>query len=63
MNIFKKTFKFLSEVKIELGKVSWSTRQELLGATMVVIVVTSLLALFIGTVDLFLSKVLSLVFK
>lgn len=54
---------FILEVKSELGKVSWSTRQELMGATFVVITITSLLALYIGIIDLVLSKILSLMFK
>jgi preprotein translocase subunit SecE len=62
MNIFKKPIGFLKEVRQELGKVSWSTRQELIGSTFVVIVITVILAVFIGIADLFLSRVLSLVF-
>jgi len=63
VNIFKKIGKFIQEVKQELTKVSWSTREELIGATFVVISVTAILAVFIGCVDLLLSKVLSLMFK
>jgi preprotein translocase subunit SecE len=58
-----KIAKFLGEVKTELGKVAWSTRQELMQSTTVVIFITFLMAVFIGAVDLFLSKILSLVFK
>jgi preprotein translocase subunit SecE len=63
MNIFKKSVNFLKEVKIELGKVSWSTREELIGSTFVVIVITGILAAFIGVIDLFLSKALSMLFR
>ena len=63
VNIFKKTINFLKEVKLELSKVSWSNRQELIGSTVVVIVITGITALFIGIIDLFLSKILSIVFK
>ena len=63
MNVFQKIVNFLKEVKVELGKVSWSTREELIGATMVVIVITAIMAVYIGMVDLSLSKALSLVFK
>jgi len=61
--IFQKPVNFLKDVKQELSKVSWSTRQELMGATVAVIAITSILAVFIGAVDLFLSKVLSLMFS
>jgi len=63
MNILAKTGNFISEVRQELSKVSWSTRQEIMGATLVVITVTAILAVFIGIVDLALSKILSVVFK
>ncbi len=60
---YKKIKTFLIEVRQELGKVSWSTRQELIGSTFVVIVVTFVVAVFIGIIDLLLSKILSLVFR
>lgn len=48
---------------MELVKVSWSTRQELIGSTAVVIVITAFITLFIGAVDLVLSKILSVLFR
>ena len=63
MGIFTKPVNFIKEVRAELGKVAWSTRQELLASTVVVIVVTAALGLFIGVLDIFLSKLLSLLFK
>lgn len=63
MDIIQKPINFLKEVKMELAKVSWSTRQELMGATVVVITITFLMAVFIGLIDLALSKVLSVIFK
>lgn len=52
---------FFSDVRQELGKVVWPTREELLGSTSVVIVTTFLLAAFIGIVDFILSTILRLV--
>ncbi len=63
MNPAQKVISFVKEVKGELGKVSWSTREELVGSTAVVIVVTSLAAVFIGVLDLMLSKGLSPLFR
>lgn len=60
---FEKIKKFLLEVKTELGKVSWSTRQELAGSTVVVITLTIFAAIYIGIIDLVLSKILSLMFR
>ena len=59
----KRVVTFLNEVKLELSKVSWSTREELMGATAVVFVFTALMTVYIGVVDLALSKVLSVIFK
>lgn len=50
---------FLSQVKVELSKVSWSTRQELIGATGVVIVITLILTVCIGAIDSLLSVLLN----
>jgi len=55
--------KFLSEVKVELGKVSWPTRQEVIGATGVVITITIIMAIYIGIVDLSLSRVLAFLIR
>jgi preprotein translocase subunit SecE len=63
MNIFKKPLNFLIQAKEELKKVSWSTRKEVLGSTVVVIVITALLTVFIMLVDLFLSRMLTVIFR
>ncbi|MFA5063252.1 MAG: preprotein translocase subunit SecE [Candidatus Omnitrophota bacterium] len=63
MNLIARPVNFIKEVKAELGKVAWSTREELLASTLVVIVVTLILGIFIGVLDIFLSKLLSLLFK
>ncbi len=63
MALLTKIRSFLKEVRQELGKVSWSNRQELIDSTFVMIVITGLMALFIYIVDLLLSKILSVVFS
>jgi len=47
----EKMSKFLKEVNAELRKVTWPTKDELIGSTIVVIVVSVILAVFIGVVD------------
>jgi preprotein translocase subunit SecE len=61
--MFKKIGKFLEEVKVELKKTSWPTRQELIDATIVVIIAIAILSVYVGVVDVFLSKIVSLVIK
>ena len=51
---------FLTDVKLEMGKVSWSTRDELIGSTVVVLVSLAILSVFIGICDLVLSTVVNL---
>lgn len=63
MKIINKVTSFLNEVKVELTKVSWSTKEQIMDSTLVVIGVTGILAVFITVTDLVLSKILSAVFK
>ena len=59
-NLSGKTRSFLKEVRVEMTKVTWPTWVELKGQTVVVIVAVLLIAAFIGIVDLFLSKTITL---
>lgn len=42
---------FLKEAKIELKKVTWPTREEIIRYTLTVIVITSAIAVFLGGLD------------
>jgi len=48
---------FTQDVLAEFRKVTWPSRQELINSTVVVIVVTVVLALFLGAVDIVLARV------
>jgi preprotein translocase subunit SecE len=63
MKIFERITHFITEVKVEMQKVSWSTKEELIGSTTVVIVSTLLLAAFIGMVDIVLSRCIGLILR
>ena len=54
---------YLKDVRGELTKVSWPTREELRDSTVVVIVTVLLVATFIGLVDYVLNRVVALIFK
>ncbi len=47
---------FLSEVKIEVKKVTWPSRKDAMGGTMVVLVVVLIVSIFLGIIDTLLSK-------
>jgi len=51
MNIFSKIINFLKEVRIELKKVTWPTRQETIKHTLAVIAISLGVALFLGAAD------------
>ena len=53
--MFGKVGNFFNESKQELAKVNWPTREELIGSTILVIVVTLVRAAFIFVIDLVLS--------
>ncbi len=48
---------FLHDVREEMSRVSWPTREELIGSAVVVFVGVVLLASYIGALDFILSKV------
>ena len=54
-----KAIQFLSEVKGEVKKVTWPSRKEAMGGTAVVLLVVLIMAIFLGFVDLLLSKIIA----
>ena len=59
----EKIKKFFLNVKTEMIKVSWPTRDELLNATSVVIVSVIILSIFVGLVDLLFTFIIGNVIK
>jgi preprotein translocase subunit SecE len=49
---------FLKAVRSELGKVTWPTRTELINATRMIVVLSILLGLVIGWMDVLLNLIL-----
>jgi len=58
----EKITKFLKEVVAELRKVTWPSKDELIGSTIVTIVVSCIVAIFIGIVDRILTLGISQIF-
>lgn len=58
-----KGLQFLREVKIELKKVVWPTRKQTIGSTVVVLILTIIIALFLGIIDMGLSSIVRMVLK
>ena len=57
--MIKKVTTFLGEVRSEMQKVTWPTREELIGSTGVVLVTMFIISTFVGIADFFLSMFLS----
>ena len=56
----KDTSQFFREAKVELQKVTFPTRQETVGSTMVVLVLTVVIALYLGLSDWALAKIVKM---
>ena len=61
--MIQKVKKFLNEVKIEIKKVVFPSKDELIGSTWVVIVTVLLISIFLGIVDLGLSKLVGIALR
>jgi preprotein translocase subunit SecE len=59
--IVQKSLQFLREVKIELKKVTWPTRKQTMGSTVVVVILVVIISLFLGLVDMGLSSLMRVV--
>ena len=62
-NIFQKGIQFLREVKVELKKVTWPSRKQTIGSTVVAIVLVMIISLFLGVVDMSLTSLIQLVLQ
>jgi preprotein translocase subunit SecE len=60
-NLFTKAAEFLREVKVELKKVTWPTRKQTTGTTIVVILFVFVVAAFLGLFDFSLSRLVQVV--
>jgi len=59
----KKIPQFLKEAKEELKKVSWSSRHELISATIIVLITAGMLTTYIALVDLGFSKAVQILLR
>ncbi len=60
-NFISTASEFLREVKVELKKVTWPTRKQTTGTTIVVIIFVFILGIFLGIFDYSLSKLVQVV--
>ncbi|MEW6053846.1 MAG: preprotein translocase subunit SecE [Nitrospirota bacterium] len=61
--MLNKLKEFFREVKVEIRKVVFPTREELIGSTWVVIITVIMISLFLGVVDLSLTKLVGMALR
>jgi preprotein translocase subunit SecE len=61
--VFGRIKDFFREVKIELKKVVFPSREEVIGSTKIVVVLVLIVAVFLGMIDLLLSKLIGLLIQ
>ncbi|MBI3273848.1 MAG: preprotein translocase subunit SecE [Candidatus Colwellbacteria bacterium] len=57
--MFQRLITYVKEVRIELKKVTWPTRQETIRYTLMVIIISAVTAVFLGAIDFILQYVLN----
>ena len=60
---FGRAKRFLSEVRSELGRVTWPTRREVWATTVVVILTSMVFGIYLYSVDVALSQFMKWAFK
>jgi preprotein translocase subunit SecE len=60
---FNDSIQFLREVKVELQKVTFPTRQETVGSTVVVLVLTVIMAVYLGFSDWALARIVRMLLQ
>ncbi len=61
--MFNKIKNFFKEVKNELKKVVFPSKDEVLGSTKVVVVLVLIIAIFLGGIDMLRSKLVGMIVK
>ena len=63
LGMISKIQKFIGEVMAEMKKVSWTTRRELVDSTLIVILSSFLLGIFVGVIDFAFSRGISVIIR
>ncbi len=62
MQQVKRGIEFLREVRLELKKVTWPTRPEVVGTTGVVLVIVFIFSIFLYMADLIFGRIITRIF-
>lgn len=59
--VIDSTTQFFREVKVELKKISWPLRNETIASTSIVIIIVLIIGIFLGIVDIGLSRIIKII--
>jgi preprotein translocase subunit SecE len=63
MDFLRRVKEFFQEVAAEFRRVSWPSRNDVASSTMVVLVVVFVIAMYLGAVDVGLSRLVEVILK
>jgi preprotein translocase subunit SecE len=63
MGVIERVREFVREVIAEFRKVTWPSRQELINSTAVVVVLTAVISVFLGVVDVSLTRLVEWILR
>lgn len=58
----KKLVEFLKSAWLELKKVAWPGRKEIIASTLIVVIVAIVLMIYLGIIDFLLTKAVKIIF-
>ena len=58
-----KALQFLREVRVELKKVTWPSRKQAIGSTIVVLILVIVISFFLGAVDIGLRQIVRIILQ
>jgi preprotein translocase subunit SecE len=60
--MFNKAKQFIQDVQVEMKKVVWPEREQLINSTVVVLVITALFTIFIFLSDTIISRIVNILY-
>ncbi|MCK5454614.1 MAG: preprotein translocase subunit SecE [Calditrichia bacterium] len=60
--MIKKAKQFLEDVRVEMKKVVWPEREQLINSTVIVVVISALFTLFIFFTDTIISRIINILY-
>jgi len=60
--MIKKAKQFLEDVRVEMKKVVWPEREQLINSTVIVVVISALFTLFIFFTDTIVSRIINILY-